>query len=599
MKKIICLLTVIIFLASSGQGHNITTTNADSDWAIMFYFNGDNQLSDVMQNDINIIKNVGATEDVRFAILSDSDEIGDTKLYYVEGTTLVEQDWPTESDMGDPDTIVDFIQKIKTDYPASNYCFIPYSNKGAGWQGLIYDQNGDGTMITMPELKNVFSTVTNNGADKIDVFFAESCLCGNLELRYQIRDYVDYTVGYADCGLTGDIPYNEILIELVGNPSMSAADFATLIVDLFEPADYPFYDILQSMGAAQSDTLDELAASIDDLALLFIQNIEEYNEDITIAWEESRIYGPTWDIDYYRDLQHFLELMTINDQEFIDTKNRVISKIETAMIAIAVLEKDNSAGFNFYFPGRKADYNLALRYDDGVLPSEYEETQFAIDTNWDEFLAIFLDLEGNTAPEAPTINGEARGTPGTEYEYTITTTDAEEDTLYYYIDWGDGTNSGWIGPYDSGEEITVEHTWEEEGTYTVRVKARDSEESDWGTLTVKMPKTKSILTLNRGEFTAEIGLAGEEEPRIFLNGNHRSRWRFLTVFGIATNGEQGITFQGFFRGTSFVLQIPLRGRIANIVGRCTFDENRDFEGNWKLRGFFRANVNGWIRGTIN
>jgi len=495
MKKIFCLLIIIIFLASSGQGHILTTTNFDSDWVIMFYFNGDNKLSDSMQVDINIIKNVGATEDVRFAILSDSDEIGDTKLYYVEGTTLVEQDWPTESDMGDPDTIIDFVQKVKTDYPASRSCFIPYSNKGAGWQGIIYDQNGDGTMITMPELLSAFNTVTNNGADKIDVLFAQSCLCGNLEFRYQIRSCIDYTVGYADCGLSGDLPYDEILTELVNNPSMNGEEFATLIIDLFEPADMPFYDILQSMGAAQSDQLDNLADAIDELALLFIENIGEYRDDIATAWSGSRIYGPMWDIDYYRDLQHFLELMTISDQEFIDAKNNVIDNIEAAMIAIAVLEKDNSAGFNFYFPGRKADYNLALRYDDGVLPSEYEDTQFAIDTNWDEFLEVFLDLEGNTAPETPTITGEARGEPGTEYEYTITTTDAEEDTLYYFIDWGDETTEGWLGPYSSGEEITVEHTWEEQGTYTVRVKAKDSDESEWGTLTVRMPKIKQISLL--------------------------------------------------------------------------------------------------------
>lgn len=490
MKKIFCFLVVIIFLTSIGQAQIVTTNTDSSDWTIMFYFNGDNKLSDSMQVDLNIIKNVGATEDVRFAILSDSDEIGDTKLYYVVGTNLEEQDWPTESDMGDPNTIVNFIQKVKSDYPANNYCFIPYSNKGAGWQGIIYDQNGDGTMITMPELLNAFNTVTNNGEDKIDVLFAQSCLCGNLEFRYQIRNCIDYTVGYADCGLSGDLPYNEILTELVNNPSISGGEFATLIVDLFEPADYPFYDILQSMGAAQSNQLDNLANAIDELALLFIENIDEYKDDITIAWSDSRIYGPMWDIDYYRDLQNFLELMTITDQEFIDAKNNVIDNIQAAMIAIAIVEGDPSAGFNFYFPGRKADYNLALRYDDGILPSEYEETQFAIDTNWDEFLVIFLDLEGNTPPETPTITGDARGTPGKEYEYTITTTDTDDDILYYFIDWGDGNTEGWLGPYDSGEEFTIEHTWEEQGTYTIRVKAKDSDESDWGTLTVRMPKLK-------------------------------------------------------------------------------------------------------------
>ena len=94
-----------------------------------------------------------------------------------------------------------------------------------------------------------------------------------------------------------------------------------------------------------------------------------------------------------------------------------------------------------------------------------------------------------TAPEAPTITGETQGQYGEEYEYTFVSTDPEEQDVRYYIEWGDGTNSGWLGPYSSGQEITVSHTWDEENTYTIRAKAKDTldVESQWGTLEVSMP----------------------------------------------------------------------------------------------------------------
>ncbi len=493
MKKIFTLLIIVIFLASIGQSH-MATTNTDSDWVIMFYFNGDNKLSDSMQTEINIIKNVGTTEEVKFAILSDSDEIGDTKLYYVIGKNLVEQDWSEESDMDDSETIVDFIQKVKTDYIAENYCFIPYSNKGAGWQGICYDQNGDGTMITMPELLNALDSVTNNGLDPLAVLFAQSCLCGNLEFRYQIRSCVEYTVGYADCGLSGDLPYEDILTELINNPSMNPKDFAILIVDLFEPANLPFYKIVQSMGAMQSDKLDDLATVIDDLALFFIDNIDEYKTDIQTAWGDTRKYGITWDIDYFIDLQHFLELLTIDSQEFTNLRTDIINKINNAVIAKAIVEGDHSAGFNMYFPGRKLDYNLALRYGDGVLPSEYEETQFAIDTKWDEFIKTYLGIGVNTPPDKPTITGQTKGKTNTEYEYIFVSTDSEGDNIEYCIDWGDDSQEICIGPYTSGVEATTKHSWSEEGDYTIKAKAKDTydAESEWGTLTVSMPKSKTI-----------------------------------------------------------------------------------------------------------
>ena len=98
----------------------------------------------------------------------------------------------------------------------------------------------------------------------------------------------------------------------------------------------------------------------------------------------------------------------------------------------------------------------------------------------------------NTPPNAPTINGPESGKVGTSYLYLFSTSDPEEDIMYYYIDWGDGNVEEWLGPYDSGEEFGVSHTWEVEGDYTVKVKARDSfgDKSEWGYLDIIMPVNK-------------------------------------------------------------------------------------------------------------
>jgi outer membrane protein assembly factor BamB len=100
-----------------------------------------------------------------------------------------------------------------------------------------------------------------------------------------------------------------------------------------------------------------------------------------------------------------------------------------------------------------------------------------------------LYIINNQPPSTPTIDGTISGKIKQNYEYTIVSTDPEDNNISYYVTWGDGTNSGWIGPFTSGEEQTVSHTWDKKGTYTIQVKARDnySAESDWGTLIVTMP----------------------------------------------------------------------------------------------------------------
>jgi len=99
----------------------------------------------------------------------------------------------------------------------------------------------------------------------------------------------------------------------------------------------------------------------------------------------------------------------------------------------------------------------------------------------------------NLPPETPDIDGPASGKPGITYTYNIITTDPENDNIYYYVDWGEGNNSGWIGPYASGEEAILNFTWAKKGTYIIKAKAKDiyGAESDWGTLEVKIPRLKN------------------------------------------------------------------------------------------------------------
>jgi len=101
----------------------------------------------------------------------------------------------------------------------------------------------------------------------------------------------------------------------------------------------------------------------------------------------------------------------------------------------------------------------------------------------------------NNPPNTPEINGTIKGKVGTQYNYEIVTTDPDEDDVFYYIQWGDGNISGWLGPYSSGEEVTVTHTWNKKGNYNIKVKAKDvnGNESNWGSLMVSIPRSRVII----------------------------------------------------------------------------------------------------------
>ena len=95
----------------------------------------------------------------------------------------------------------------------------------------------------------------------------------------------------------------------------------------------------------------------------------------------------------------------------------------------------------------------------------------------------------DTKPATPSITGDENGHVRSKYDYTILSTDPDNDNISYYIDWGDGKSTDWTTPTPSGQAITLSHTWQKKGTYTVKTKARDEHlmESDWGSLSVTMP----------------------------------------------------------------------------------------------------------------
>jgi len=100
----------------------------------------------------------------------------------------------------------------------------------------------------------------------------------------------------------------------------------------------------------------------------------------------------------------------------------------------------------------------------------------------------------NNPPDKPVVNGTIKGKVGVSYIYSALSIDHEDDLLWYWFDWGDNTNTGWIGPYPSGTIASESHIWNAEGTFHIKVKAKDSfdAESLWGTLDVSMPKNRIL-----------------------------------------------------------------------------------------------------------
>jgi len=206
---------------------------------------------------------------------------------------------------------------------------------------------------------------------------------------------------------------------------------------------------------------------IDNDRILFdFSDIENYDPDEIYYYDK-----PMWDdLDYNPDHtnnwgEEWIDDNTGSELEQLTTGNDVIDYEGCESCA-------HSDG-----PSNKARINCVLK-GQGVW---YLMAKLA------EFKAPLMP----TRPQGP-LNGRI----DVEYEYITSVIDPNEDEVYLMWDWGDNSDTEWIGPYDSGKEITTSHNWKESGDFKIKVKAKDiwDYESDWSDpLSVSMPKTRQYI----------------------------------------------------------------------------------------------------------
>jgi hypothetical protein len=92
---------------------------------------------------------------------------------------------------------------------------------------------------------------------------------------------------------------------------------------------------------------------------------------------------------------------------------------------------------------------------------------------------------GNQPPFKPTIlDGPTTAGPGISLEFSTVAPDPEGDQVFYQWDWGDGNLSDWFGPYEFGEQTETSYQWAQNGSYDIKVRARDilGKQSGWSSV---------------------------------------------------------------------------------------------------------------------
>ena len=101
----------------------------------------------------------------------------------------------------------------------------------------------------------------------------------------------------------------------------------------------------------------------------------------------------------------------------------------------------------------------------------------------------------NNPPLTPIVNGVTSGSAYTYYNYSVMSTDLDNNSLSYKFDWGDGAiNTSDFLP--NGTKYTIKHAWTEAGVYIVNVTVSDG---------MAISKKVNIVVLIDAEYVLDLG----------------------------------------------------------------------------------------------
>ena len=198
MKQV--LLYAIAFLLIFPSGNFSKAEIEDiPEWGFYVYMAGDNSLYDEVEDDLNEMKMVGSNDNLEIVVLSDQNMNDDSHAYHVikhdlEETPLneINQDWENELDMGNGDTLRDFMIWASSEYPAKRKVLVIW-NHGSGWKKVAEDKNSH---LDVPEIrKSLEEYRTITGEPKLTMIGFDACLMGMFEIAYELREQAEMIHG--------------------------------------------------------------------------------------------------------------------------------------------------------------------------------------------------------------------------------------------------------------------------------------------------------------------------------------------------------------------------------------------------------------------
>lgn len=381
-------------------------------WTFMVYLDGDNDLEAVAIDDF--LEMASVDSDPRLNIVVQFDRYEDI---YGMGDDSRYGNWTTckrflisngmtpmpaqalmdigEVDMGDPTTLVDFLNWALGAYPADRHALVLWDH-GASWYGCCWDFTDGFSVLRMDGITGALGTVqAANDQVVYDIIAFDACSMSSIEVAYDMQGYADLMMA-SEMWVPDDGLNYSSLQAIVDDPYITPSELCSRFLADYSayyyglegtPKEYMLNESF-TMSVVDLNAIGPVVEGVGLLAHELIERLCTWGEDISYARGVMEDYGGSlWDDAV--DIRHMCEVFQAelpSDPEVGAVLSLLASAFDECVLdhvwgtnpENCVVPVGNTHGMAVNYPAYDVFFDQEY-LDDGLC-------LFTEATEWDEFL---------------------------------------------------------------------------------------------------------------------------------------------------------------------------------------------------------------------
>ncbi|MFN8528800.1 MAG: clostripain-related cysteine peptidase [Anaerolineae bacterium] len=347
-----------------------------------------------------------------------------------------------EVDMGDPQSLADFIVWGVQNYPANHYMIVIGSH-GGGWRGIGPDQGQGTSMLDLPEIDAALTQAQLVlGIEKFDIVGFDACLMGVTDVAVMLESHADYVLSSQEVIPSSGWEYRNAITAMQANPDWDAFQVGAAFIDSYmEYYAGPGARSKVGLSLVQTDQLPALLDSLQNFAQVVGADTVELLSALGTARNNSQAFGTSLgdraDVYSYVDLRDFMTWFslqtTITDAAY-NAAQEVIAAFDSAVVysrADGKLPRANGLGvylprtpiiYTTYGEQYPADAPAGFAFWQGYLNQFYTTITNQLDGSalQIDISSIFTMNTQASVLDNPVVMFDASGLGVIDLTYTIT-----------------------------------------------------------------------------------------------------------------------------------------------------------------------------------